>query len=45
VGVLADLIVVDGNPLADVTVLARPGSTLRMVVTSGRVRVDARAAG
>ena len=45
VGALADLIVVDENPLADVTVLARPESTLRMVVTSGRVRVDALAAG
>ena len=41
VGATADLIVVDGNPLADVTVLARPAETLRMVVTGGRVRVDA----
>ena len=45
VGATADLIVVDGNPLADVTVLARPESTLRMVVTGGRVRVDVLAAG
>ena len=44
-GATADLIVVDGNPLADVTVLARPESTLRMVVTGGRVRVDVLAAG
>ncbi len=41
VGATADLIVVDGDPLADVTVLARPAETLRMVVTDGRVRVDA----
>ena len=41
VGATADLIVVDGDPLADVTVLARPAETLRMVVTEGRVRVDA----
>ena len=44
VGATADLIVVDGNPLEDVTVLARPETTLRMVVTGGRVRVDALAA-
>ena len=37
----ADLIVVDGDPLADVSVLARPGETLRMVMTAGRMRVDA----
>ena len=40
VGATADLIVVEGDPLADIGVLARPGSTLRMVVTEGRVRVD-----
>jgi imidazolonepropionase-like amidohydrolase len=45
VGATADLIVVDGNPLTDVSVLARPAQTLRMVVTGGRVRVDALAAG
>ncbi len=39
-GATADLIVVDGDPLADVAVLARPAETLRMVVTAGRVRVD-----
>ena len=39
-GAIADLIVVDGDPLADVTVLARPAETLRMVVTAGRIRVD-----
>ncbi len=40
VGATADLIVVDGDPLADVGVLARPEESLRMVVTEGRVRVD-----
>ncbi len=40
VGATADLVVVDGDPLADVSVLARPDETLRMVVTEGRVRLD-----
>ena len=40
VGATADLIVVAGDPLADVGVLARPADTLRMVVTAGRIRVD-----
>jgi len=40
VGAIADLIVVDGDPLADIRVLARPAETLRLVVTVGRVRVD-----
>ncbi len=40
VGATADLAVFDGDPLADVGVLARPDETLRMVVTEGRVRVD-----
>ncbi|MFN8629301.1 MAG: amidohydrolase family protein [Chloroflexota bacterium] len=40
VGAVADLIVVEGNPLADVRVLARPDATLRLVVTNGDVRVD-----
>ena len=40
VGATADLIVVDGDPLRDVTVLARPEETLRLVVTEGRVRLD-----
>ena len=40
VGATADLIVVDGDPLADIGVLASPESTLRMVVTEGRMRVD-----
>ena len=40
VGATADLIVVDGDPLADIGVLAHPETTLRMVVTEGRVRLD-----
>jgi imidazolonepropionase-like amidohydrolase len=40
-GATADLIVVEGDPLADVTVLARPAETLRLVVTGGRVRMEA----
>jgi len=40
VGATADLAVFDGDPLADVGVLARPEETLRLVVTEGRVRVD-----
>lgn len=41
VGATADLIVVDGDPLADIGVLAALPVTLRLVVTAGRVRVDA----
>jgi hypothetical protein len=33
--------VVEGDRLADITVLARPAETLRLVVTAGRIRVDA----
>jgi imidazolonepropionase-like amidohydrolase len=40
-GATADVIVVQGHPLADIGVLARPAETLRMVVTEGRVRFDA----
>jgi hypothetical protein len=31
--------------LVDATVLARPGQSLRLVVTAGRVRIDALAPG
>jgi imidazolonepropionase-like amidohydrolase len=41
VGATADLIVVEGDPLADIGVLARPAETLRLVMTDGRIRVDA----
>jgi imidazolonepropionase-like amidohydrolase len=40
-GATADLIVVDGDPLAGIGVLAELAATLRLVVTEGRVRVDA----
>jgi imidazolonepropionase-like amidohydrolase len=40
VGAIADLIVVEGDPLRDISVLARPETALRLVVTAGRVRVD-----
>lgn len=43
-GALADLIVVDGNPLDDVTVLADPARYLKMVVQGGTVRQDRLAA-
>ncbi|MEJ5914573.1 metal-dependent hydrolase family protein [Pseudokineococcus sp. 1T1Z-3] len=36
-GAYGDLLVVEGDPLADVTVLARPEETLRAVVKDGRV--------
>lgn len=34
-GALADLIVVEGNPLEDVTILARPGTTVKLVIKEG----------
>ncbi len=43
-GALADLIAVDGDPLADVTVLADPGRRLRMVMQGGTIRRDRLAA-
>lgn len=39
-GAIADLLVVDGNPLEDVDVLARPDKTVRAVVQDGRLVVD-----
>lgn len=39
-GALADLLVVDGDPLADVTVLERPEATLRAIVRGGELLVD-----
>ncbi|MDA2803743.1 metal-dependent hydrolase family protein [Nocardiopsis suaedae] len=39
-GADADLIVVDGDPLADVTLLAEPEENVRAVVRGGEVRVD-----
>jgi imidazolonepropionase-like amidohydrolase len=40
VGAIADLIVVEGDPLEDVGVLATPAETLRLVMTAGTIRVD-----
>lgn len=43
-GALADLIVVDGDPLADVAVLADPRRRLKLVMQGGSVRRDRLAA-
>ena len=40
-GAFADLIVVDANPLADISVLMSPKTHLRLVMAAGRVIVDA----
>ena len=39
-GALADLIVVDGDPLADPTLLARPQTALRAVIRDGALVID-----
>lgn len=39
-GALADLIVVDGDPLADLSLLARPQQALKAVVRGGRLVID-----
>ncbi len=39
-GALADLIVVDGDPLADLSLLARPADALRAVIRDGVVVID-----
>jgi len=39
-GAFADLIVVDGDPLADLTVLARPASHLKAVLRDGELVLD-----
>jgi imidazolonepropionase-like amidohydrolase len=36
-GALADLLVVDGNPLADIDLLARPGDSLKLIMKDGRI--------
>ncbi|MGA8530277.1 MAG: amidohydrolase family protein [Acidobacteriaceae bacterium] len=36
-GAVADLLVVDGNPLADITVLAHPERNLRLVIKEGHI--------
>ena len=40
VGALADLLVVDGDPLQDLALLADPESSLRLVMKGGRVVRD-----
>jgi imidazolonepropionase-like amidohydrolase len=39
-GALADLIVVDGDPLADLSLLARPAEVLKAVVRDGALVID-----
>jgi imidazolonepropionase-like amidohydrolase len=39
-GALADLIIVDGDPAADLSLLARPGEALRAVVRDGVLVID-----
>lgn len=39
-GALADLIVIDGDPLADLTLLSRPETALRAVICDGRFAID-----
>ncbi|MDS1269037.1 amidohydrolase family protein [Lipingzhangella sp. LS1_29] len=41
-GACADLVVVDGNPLDDVTILADHEQHLRMVLTEGQIQLDRR---
>lgn len=36
-GAMADLLIVDGNPLEDIRVLERPDETLRLIMKDGRV--------
>jgi imidazolonepropionase-like amidohydrolase len=40
VGALADLIVVDGDPLADLSLLARPREALKVVIRDGAFVID-----
>ena len=39
-GALADLIVVDGDPLADLSLLSRPAEALKAVIRDGRFVID-----
>jgi len=34
---LADLLVVNGDPIADITLLAKPGASLAMIMKDGRI--------
>jgi imidazolonepropionase-like amidohydrolase len=40
-GALADLLVVDGNPLEDITLVARPEKSLVLIMKDGAVFKDA----
>jgi imidazolonepropionase-like amidohydrolase len=40
-GALADLILVDGNPLDDITLVARPGTAFRIIMKNGQLVKDA----
>jgi len=39
-GALADLVIVDGDPLADLSLLARPADALKAVIRDGVVVID-----
>jgi imidazolonepropionase-like amidohydrolase len=39
-GALADLIIVDGDPLADLNLLAQPQQALKAVVRDGEIVID-----
>ena len=39
-GALADLIVVDGDPLADLSLLARPEESLKALIRDGAFVID-----
>lgn len=39
-GAKADLIVIDGDPLADLTILSRPREALKMVMVDGAMTID-----
>src|SRR6185437_6592088 len=43
-GALADLLVVDGNPLDDIALMARPETSLVIIMKDGKVYKDARPA-
>jgi imidazolonepropionase-like amidohydrolase len=43
-GALADLLVVDGNPLDNIALMARPETSLVIIMKDGKVYKDARPA-
>jgi imidazolonepropionase-like amidohydrolase len=40
-GALADLLLVDGNPIEDITLIADPGKNLLVIMKDGRIHKDA----